>query len=102
MNAGLAKFVGELRRDLLRLEALIPVPSNISVGLSVAFLGENHLPQSGFLQAVKGSDILALLCGLRALHIGKHIVQVLQLRRFGLRLFGILYIVDEVFQAAFE
>gem|GEM_PF-5166185 len=97
-----ANLVGKLWRDLIRLEALIPVPSNIAVGLSVALLGQNHLPQSGFPQAVEGGDILALLRSLRALHIGKHIVQVLQLRRFGLRLFGVLHIVDEVFQAAFD
>ena len=97
-----ANLVGKLRRDLLRLEALIPMPSDIAVSLTVTLLGQNHLPQRRFFQAVEGGDILALLRGLRAPHIGKHIVQVLQFRRFRLRLFGILYIVDEVFQTAFD
>ena len=72
-----ADFVGKLRCDLLRLEALVAVPSNISIRLAVAFLGEDHLPQRRFLQAVDGGDILALLRGLRALDIGKHIIEVL-------------------------
>ena len=69
-----ADFVGELRCDLLRLEALVAVPSDVAIRLSVTLLGEDHLPQSSFLQAVEGGDILALLCGLRAPDIGKHIV----------------------------
>lgn len=69
-----ANLVGKLRCDLLRLEALVAVPSDISIRLAVAFLGEDHLLQRRFLQAVEGGDILALLCGLRALDIGKHIV----------------------------
>ena len=97
-----ADFVGKLRRDLLRLETLIPVPSDIAVRLAIALLGEYHLPQCRFFQAVDGGDILALLCGLRALYIGKHIVEVLQLRRFRRRLFRVLNIVDKVFQAAFD
>ena len=97
-----ADFVGKLRRDLLRLEALITVPSDIAVRLAVALLGEDHLPQCRFLQAVDGGDILALLRGLRALDIGEHIVEVLQLRGFRLRLFGVLHIIDEVLQAAFD
>ena len=92
-----ANLVGELRCDLLRLEALIPVPSDIAVRFSVTLLGEDHLPQRRFFQTVDGGDILALLRGLRALDIGKHIIEVLQLRYFRLRLFGIFYIVDEVF-----
>ena len=97
-----ANLVGKLRRDLLRLEALIPVPSDIAVGLSVALLGEDHLPQSSFLQAVEGGDILALLRSLRALDIGEHIIEVLQLWGFRRRLFRILHIIDEVLQAAFN
>ena len=31
-----ANLVGKLRRDLLRLEALIAVPSDVAVGFSVA------------------------------------------------------------------
>ena len=77
-----ADFVGKLRRDLLRLKALISVPSDIAVRLSVTLLGEDHLSQSGFPQTVEGGDILALLRGLRALDIGKYIVQVLQPRCF--------------------
>ena len=69
-----ANLVGKLRRDLLRLKALISMPSDIAVRLSVTLLGEDHLPQRRFLQAVDGGDILALLRGLRALDIGKHIV----------------------------
>ena len=42
---------------------------------AVALLGEDHLPQRCFLQAIDGGDILALLRGLRALDIGEHIVQ---------------------------
>ena len=72
-----ADLVGKLRCDLLRLEALIPVPSDIAVRLAVTLLGEDHLPQRRFLQTVDGGDILALLCGLRALDIGEHIVEVL-------------------------
>ena len=97
-----ANLVGKLRRDLLRLEALVAVPGDIAVRVAVALLGEDHLPQRCFLQAVDGGDILTLLRGLRALHIGKHIVEVLQLRSFRRRLFGILHIVDEVFQTAFD
>ena len=78
------------------------MPSNVAVRLAVAFLGEDHLPQSSFLQAVEGGDILALLRSLRALDIGEHIVKVLQLRCFRLRLFGIFYIVDEVFQPTLD
>ena len=95
-------LVGKLRRDLLRLEALIPVPSDIAVHLAITLLGEDHLPQRRFLQAVDGGDILPLLRGLRALDIGKHIIEVLQLRRFRRRLFRVLHIVDEVFQTAFD
>ena len=72
-----ADFVGKLRCDLLRLEALVAVPSDVAVRLSVTLLGEDHLPQSSFLQAVEGGDILALLCGFRALDIGEHIIEVL-------------------------
>lgn len=54
-----ANLVGKLRHDLLRLEALVAVPSDIAVSLTVTLLGQNHLPQSGFLQAVEGGDILA-------------------------------------------
>ena len=72
-----ANLVGKLRRDLLRLEALVAVPSDIAVSLTVTLLGQNHLPQSGFLQAVEGGDILALLRSLRALDIGNHIIEVL-------------------------
>ena len=97
-----ADLVGKLRRDLLRLEALIPVPSDIAIRLAVALLGEDPLPQRRFLQAVDGGDILALLRGLRALDIGKHIIEVLQLRCFRLRLFGVLHIIDEVLQTAFD
>ena len=97
-----ANLVGKLRRDLLRLKALISVPGDIAVRLAVALLGEDHLPQSSFLQAVEGGDILALLRSLRALDIGKHIVEVLQLRRFRCRLFRVLHIIDEVLQAAFN
>ena len=97
-----ANLVGKLRCEFLRFEALIPVPSDIAVGLSVALLGQNHLPQSSFLQAVEGGDILALLRSLRALDIGKHIIEVLQLRCFRLRLFGVFYIVDEVFQPTLD
>lgn len=97
-----ANLVGKLRHDLLRLEALVAVPSDIAVSLTVTLLGQNHLPQSGFLQAVEGGDILTLLCGLRALDIGKHIVEVLQLRHFRCRLFRVLHIIDEVFQTAFD
>ena len=39
-----ADFVGKLRRDLLRFETLIPVPSDIAVRLSVTPLSEDHLP----------------------------------------------------------
>ena len=39
-----AKLVGNLRCDLLRLEALIAVPSDVAVRLSVMLLGEDHLP----------------------------------------------------------
>ena len=39
-----ADLVGKLRRDLLRLEALISVPGDIAVRLSVTLLGEDHLP----------------------------------------------------------
>ena len=92
-----ANLVGKLRCDLLRLEALITVPSDIAVRLSVTLLGEDHLPQRSFLQAVEGGDILTLLRSLRALDIGEHIIEVLQLRCFRLRLFGVLHIVDEVF-----
>ena len=49
-----ADLVSKLRRDLLRLEALVTVPSDIAVSLTVTLLGQNHLPQSGFLQAVEG------------------------------------------------
>ena len=69
-----ANLVGELRCDLLRFETLIPVPSDIAIRLAVAFLGEDHLPQRRFFQAVEGGDILALLRSLRALDIGEHIV----------------------------
>ena len=97
-----ADLVGKLRRDLLRLEALIPVPSDIAIRLAVALLGEDHLPQRRFLQAVDGGDILALLRGLRALDIGERIIEVLQRRRFHRRLFRVLHIVNKVFQAAFD
>ena len=43
-----ANLVGKLRRDLLRLKALIAVPSDVAVRLAVAFLGEDHLPQRRF------------------------------------------------------
>ena len=97
-----ANLVGKLRHDLLWFETLIPVPSDIAVRLTVTLLGEDHLPQRRFLQAVDGGDILALLRGLRTLDIGKHIIEVLQLRCFRCRLFRVLHIIDEVLQAAFN
>ena len=97
-----ADFVGKLRRDLLRLEALIAVPSDVAVRLAAALLGEDHLSQRRFFQTIDGGDILALLRGLRALDIGKHIVEVLQLRHFRCRLFRVLHIIDEVLQTAFD
>ena len=69
-----ADLMCKLRRDLLRLKALIPMPSDIAVRLTVALLGKDHLPQRCFLQTIDGGDILTLLCGLRTLDIGKHIV----------------------------
>ena len=72
-----ANLVGKLRCDLLRLEALIPMPSDIAVCLTVTLLGEDHLPQRRFFQTIDGGDILTLLRGLRALDIGKHIIEVL-------------------------
>jgi len=97
-----ANLVGKLRRDLLRLKALISVPGDIAVRLAVALLGEDHLPQRRFFQTIDGGDILTLLRGFRALDIGKHIIEVLQLRRFRCRLFRVLHIVDKVLQAAFD
>ena len=43
-----ANLVGKLRRDLLRLKALIPMPSDIAVRLTAALLGKNHLSQRRF------------------------------------------------------
>ena len=78
-------LVAQLRCDLARLKALIPMPSDVPIVLAKLLLGEDHLLQGNFFYAVDGGNIVASIRLFRVLCIGKDIEKILQVRRCRLR-----------------
>lgn len=68
-----AQCVTLLRRDLSGLEALIAVPCNVAVLLTIALLGQDHLLKGNILLAIDGSDELPCSGLVGILGVGKHI-----------------------------
>ena len=91
--------MSQIRRHLAYLEALIPVPRNILVILSVLPLGEDHLLQGDLFSAVDGVHIL--LGGfIGTADVIEDMEEILRSLRY--RLIRILHIVDEISEFALD
>ena len=95
-----AKRMALFRRDLPRLEALVAVPGNVAVLLTVTLFCQDHLLEGNVLLAVDGGDELAVSSFSRVLGISKHVEEILQIRLY--RFLWILHIVHQVFEPSLD
>lgn len=72
-----AQCVALLRRDLSGPEALIAVPCNVAVLLTIALLGKDHLLKGQYPSGIDGSDELPCSGLVGILGAGKHIEKIL-------------------------